>query len=149
MGYLKYGLACAIALLMACATGQKPVDFEFYDASGQGYDSQTFSSQMQERYNLAQGMRMVVVATQSSADSHFTAQLDVLEAVDAESLHLAYILANAEGKLDGGYHTNPEAAATLLDGQSFRIMVLDGFGNLILSGDGVLSEAEIKAALNE
>lgn len=126
------------------------MNFDFFDASGRKYNSESFNEQFEKEYNANFNGQIILLLTANKNDTTYLRQEKILTKIDAEEFQLIYVVACKNEELTDGYYTSRETAENLMGvSDNFRIYLVDSEGKLKYKSDGVISQKRIKELVNE
>jgi hypothetical protein len=134
-------------LLTGCANNVTSESIGFYDAYGKQYQSIFAPSDIRNEFGLSREPRIVIIATSTTANEKYLKQLSIVSRVDAEEFEYLYVVANTEEEDRSGYYVSVSESINILDGESFRVIVLDEKGEVLEKTSHVLSDNELKSHL--
>ena len=129
---------------MVSYTEAQTLNFKFEDAGGFIWQTTTLLKQLEEKYNYKyEDISILLIETPSLKDLKYLQQkssLDSLDHGESESLQLLIVISCWTEEFKHGYHTSIETAKNLSqNNKSFRIQILDVYGNIIKSHKNPIS----------
>ena len=138
-----------IGLLASCFNNQKISSFEFYDSSGSLYQLASASERIKQEYNLLGKPKIILIASEKRQSSELEKQLSAIYQVDAEELGFILILTNTEQPDKSGYYADTMTAQNILNGKSFRVVIIDEAARGIASSNSPIDSEGLKNYLTQ
>lgn len=139
-----------ILLSIVSTINAQKMNFDFFDASGKKYNSETFSEQLGKEYKTNFNEQIILLLTPNKNDTTYLRQEKILTKIDAEELQIIYVVACKNEELTDGYYTSRETAKKLMgESDNFRVYIVDSEGKLKYKSDRVVSQKRIEELVNE
>jgi len=145
---------CVLVVTACASTGNTRGDIVFFGTDGKKqYNTSTFSAVINKEYQVASSnfpIRIIVLAAKDSKSTEFISQQNIFYTLDAEKYKYIYVKANIKNKGVGykqGYYIEANQAKTILDGNSFKIILFDENGNMITESVKVIGRDKLKEYL--
>lgn len=142
-------LIALVGLLLAIAcTAQTTVNgILFHDAQGIAYESSSAGQIIKKNYNLDALPTIIVLATSDINSPLFMSQLKNINAFNAEEYGYLLVIANAANIDSSGYYTSIEEAGSILKDREFKMIIMNGQGDLVIDSTKILEAVELKKYL--
>lgn len=136
-----------LLLTMACTTQTTVNGILFHDTQGTAYESSSAGQIIKKNYNLNSFPTIIVLATSDIKSPLFMSQLKNINAFNAEEYGYLLVIANAENIDSSGYYTSIEEAESILKGNEFKMIIMNGQGDLVIESTKTLGAVELKKYL--
>lgn len=142
---MRWLAACLFALWSASALGNT-INVQIYDSIGASYSTATIGAELGAAYAIDFEPVMVLILGPSLEDERVAEQRRIVRELDPDETGVLYAIGTAGGGNYRGYSLTTNTAAELLpDAEGFRVLVLDGSGEIRLDSDSVLGADELVA----
>ncbi|MEJ2046360.1 MAG: hypothetical protein P8X74_22590 [Reinekea sp.] len=146
---------CFMALLLSsCQTfsyKNNNLDFDFYDA-GQltRYQISTVGDQIQAKYPSLKKPIIVTALTANPAksDEVLWEQYNVFDHFDGEEYQYIFIIGSSAEPYTSGYNVATDTAQSLLENESFKILIFNRDAQLVTEKNSVMDFDEVKKYLD-
>ena len=135
-----------LLLLAGCA---KHVDFEFYDAMGRLYSTNTLEASFSQHYGHSYSPFVILVEISDKENAQYKKQYKALEQLDWEQVNAIYVVANKTSAETSGYYVKPELANKMMPSGVFRIRMISPEGLLLKESQHVMSALEIEVLISK
>ncbi len=136
-----------LLITTACIAQTTINDISFHDSQGIEYKSSSAGEIIKKNYNLDSLPAIIVLATSDVKLPFFTSQLSNINIFNAEEYEYLLVMANTRNVDSSGYYTSAEQAESILKGSAFKIIIINGQGNMVIESTKVLSAVELKKHL--
>jgi len=128
--------------LLLLVVAQTTFGYEFYSGN-ETYSSQHVSMQLSAEYGQPLQITTVIVAAQSPDHPLYIEQQRQLRSLDAETLQVIFVSSLVDRPQTSGYHTHPETAASILNDEPFRLIIISPKGNELANSHSGMTANEI------
>ena len=143
MGNMKMHLSLAAVLILLSATAcAATLAMPFYEGSGIRFTTDRYVRDIKARVPGARTL-LLLVAARSINEPEYREQMAALSQVDSDALHLLIVTGSATSVDKQGYWLSSEDAATLLNKEHFRVVVVGDGGKVCLSSNAALKARQI------
>jgi archaellum component FlaG (FlaF/FlaG flagellin family) len=136
-------------LIAACSTQAKVDNVSFYDTQGVEYESLNAGKIIKKNYNLISSPATIILATADTNLPAFISQLNSVNLLDAEEYEYLLVIADTKNIDNSGYHTSARQAEEILKGNTFKIIIFNGQGNVVVESSTPIGADALRTHLTK
>lgn len=136
-------------LITACTAKTTINDVSFHDSQGVEYEFSNAGKKIKKSYNLNSFPAIIVLATIDVKLPLFISQLSNVNMLNAEEYEYLLVTANTRNVDISGYYTSIEQAESILKESEFKVIILNGQGDIVIESTNILSASQLKKHLTK